>query len=93
MALSAQVQALVDQVTASKSIEAASALAWTGMVNQLTDLKAQLAAAVAAAGAAGMSAEDTVAITKAVTDLHDSATVLQTAVPANTTPTTPIHGA
>lgn len=86
MPLSAQVQTLVDQVAASKSIEASSAAAMVQMVSQSKALADQLTAAVAAAGAAGMSAADSAAIVQAATDLHDSASALATAVPASVPP-------
>lgn len=89
MALSAQVQSLVDQVAASKSIEASSAASLAQLVSQSADLKAQVAAAVASAGAAGMSAEDSAAIVQAATDLHDSAAALADAAPKNTAPVAP----
>ena len=83
MALSAQVQSLVDEVAATKSIEAASATAMAGMAKQISDLQAQVAAA-AANGT--ISAEDAAAIAQSVSDLKDGATALQAAVPANTDP-------
>lgn len=83
MALSAQVQNLVDQVAASKSAEASSAASLAQLVTQSAALKDQVAAAVAAAGTAGMSAEDSAAIVQATTDLHDSAAALADAAPKN----------
>lgn len=84
MPLSASVQNLVDQVAASKSIEASSAAALVQLVTQSKALSDQVAALTAAG--TGMSAADAAAITKAATDLHDSATALQAAVPASVSP-------
>lgn len=86
MALSASVQTLVDQVTASKSIEASSAAALTQLAAQSKANADQIATLVASAGTAGMSAEDTAAVVQAAKDLADSAAALQTAVPANVPP-------
>lgn len=87
MSLSATVQGLVDQIAASKSIEASSAAAMVQLVtqsklnaDQITSLMAQVAAGNA------LSPEDAAAIAKGATDLHDSATALQAAVPANVPP-------
>lgn len=84
MPLSASVQTLVDQVAASKSVEAASAAALMQLVTQSKALTDQIAALTAAG--TQMSAEDQAAIAQAATDLHDSAVALQTAVPAGTEP-------
>ncbi len=92
MALSKTVQDLVDQVAASKSLEASSAAAMTELVNQSAQLKKtvdDLMAAAAAAGTPGMTAEDAAAIAQAAADLAASAVALQSAVPANTTPVAP----
>src|SRR6266699_1519266 len=89
MALSKTVQDLVDQVAASKSLEASSAAAMTELVNQSAQLKKtvdDLMAAAAAAGTPGMTAEDAAAIAQAAADLAASATALQAAVPASTPP-------
>ncbi len=89
MALSKSVQDLVDQVAASKSLEASSAAAMTELVNQSAQLKKtvdDLMAAAAAAGTPGMTADDAAAIAQAAKDLADSATALQAAVPASTPP-------
>lgn len=87
MSLSPQVQSLVDQIAASKSIEASSAAAMVQLVSQskansdkITTLMAQVAAGSA------LSAEDAAAIAKGAADLHDSATALQAAVPASVPP-------
>lgn len=87
MPLSASVQNLVDQVAASKSIEAASAAALVQLVTQSKALSDQVAALTAAGQT--MSAEDAAAIAQAASDLHDSAVALQTAVPAGTDPVPP----
>lgn len=86
MPISASVQTLVDQVAASKSVEAASAAALVQLVSQSAALASQIADLTAAGTA--MSAEDQAAIAQAATDLHDSAVALQSAVPANTPPAT-----
>lgn len=82
MPLSSSVQNLVDQVTASKSVEAASAAALAQLVTQSKALTDQVAALTAAGSS--MSAEDQEAIAKAAQDLHDSAVALQAAVPVGT---------
>lgn len=87
MALSAQVQTLVDQVAASKSIEASSAASLAQLVTQSKSLADQVAALTAAG--TGMSAEDAAAIAQASTDLHDSAAALAAAAPQNTAPVPP----
>ena len=89
MALSKSVQDLVDQVAASKSLEASSAAAMTELVNQSALLKKtidDLNAAAASAGAPGMTAEDAAAIAQAAGDLAASAVALQAAVPTGVTP-------
>lgn len=90
MALSAQVQTLVDQVTASTSVEAASAAALLQLVTQSKALSDQVAALMAeVAAGTSLSPADAAALTKAATDLHDSATALATAVPVGTVPNSP----
>jgi hypothetical protein len=83
MALSVSVQRLVDQVAASKSLQAASAAALTELVNQSAALSKQIADLVVSGS---MSAEDMAAIDQASTDLADAAVALQAAVPVNTPP-------
>lgn len=82
----AEVQTLVDQVTQLKSARASSDLAWKMMVDQTTDLKTQLAALQAQAAAGGVDADSIAAIVQAGNDIHDVATGMQQAVPANTPP-------
>lgn len=84
MSVDANIQSLVDQVTASKSIEAASATALAQLVTQSKELSDKVNALTAAG--TGMSAEDAALLAGATKDLHDSATALAAAVPANTTP-------
>lgn len=83
MALSADVQKLVDAVAANTSAvkSATDALALEG--TQIADLKAQIAALQVGVP---IDAEDLAAIQKAVADLSATNTALQTAVPANVTP-------
>lgn len=87
MSVDANVQALVDQVTASKSVEAASAAALAQLVTQSKDLSDKVAALTAAG--TGMSAADAALLASATKDLHDSATALAAAVPTNTAPPAP----
>jgi hypothetical protein len=82
MALTAEAQALVAQVTAQKSIEAAAAAALSGLSAQITALQTQIANA-------GDTPEDKAALIQAVQDLQSSAAALAPAIPANTTPAAP----
>lgn len=84
MALSANVQVLVDQVAASTSFEASSAAAMRELVNQSAALKKTVDEMTAAG--TGMSVEDAAAISKAATDLAASAVALAAAVPAAVPP-------
>jgi len=84
MALSASVQRLVDEVAASKSIQASSSAAMTELVTQSANLSKQIADLVAAGTA--MSAEDMAAIDQASTDLAEAAVALQAAIPVNVPP-------
>lgn len=84
MALTASVQALVDQVAATKSYEDASKAAMALLVTQSKALSDQVATLTAAG--TGMSAADAAAVTQATADLHASAVALEVAVPANVAP-------
>ena len=83
MAISAEVQKVIDDITANtslvKSVDAALKLQGT----QITDLQAQIAALQAGSV---LSAEDKAALVQAASDLEATNTTLQADVPANTTP-------
>jgi len=80
MALQADVQALVDAVTANTNAVQAAIAGLQAEAKQIADLQAQLAAIVPGQP---VDAEDLASIQKAVTDLGATNTALQTAVPAN----------
>ncbi len=79
-----EIQALVDQVRETHDLETAAAAALTSIVGQAADLKAQVADLQAKLAAGTLSSEDIAAAVAATTELHDSATALQSAVPAGT---------
>lgn len=83
-AMRTEVQTLISNVAELKSDKASSDLAWATMVQQTTDLKAQLAALQQQAAAGGVDADDIAAIVQAASDVHDVAVGMQQAVPANT---------
>jgi phage shock protein A len=68
----AEVQSLKDQVAVSVAAEAAAIAKVGALTTQVTDLTAQLAAAVASA----ITAEDKAAIVQATTDLKTSSDAL-----------------
>lgn len=80
MALSPQVQALVDAVAANTSAVKAATDGLALEATQIADLKAQIAAITPGQA---IDQEDLDAITKAVADLSATNTALQSAVPAN----------
>ena len=82
MALQADVQALVDAVTANTSAVAAAVAGLQAEAAQITALQAQLAAIVPGAP---VDAADLTAIQGAVSTLQATNTSLQAAVPANVT--------
>lgn len=79
MSLTAEAQALVDQVKANTSAEASATLALTGLSAQIVSLEAQIQSA-------GDTPEDKAALLQAVSDLKTSAAALIPAIPVNTTP-------
>ena len=81
MSLTAEVQALVDQVAANTSAEASAAAAEKQLATQIADLQAQIAAIVPGAA---ISPEDLAAIVASTSSLKDSMTALVGAIPANT---------
>jgi hypothetical protein len=80
MALSADVQKLIDGVAQNRNLALANGQALQIQEKQIADLKAQLAGIQPGQP---IDAEDLTAIQKAVTDLADTNTQLQSAVPAN----------
>jgi hypothetical protein len=86
IAMRAEIQTLVDNVAQLKTNKASSDLAWTTMVAQTTDLKTQVAALQAQAAAGGIDSDSLAAVVKAAGDVHDVATGMQQAVPANVPP-------
>lgn len=86
MALTAQVQALVDAVAANKNGVKAALDGLAAEATQIAALQAQIAALQPGAP---IDAEDLTAITKAVSDLGDTNSQLQVAVPANVPPAAP----
>jgi hypothetical protein len=87
MAVSAQVQALLDQVKLNTSLEQSADLALKALGAQITALGQQIAALQAQiAAGTSLSADDIAGLATSVTELQASATTLQGDVPANTTP-------
>lgn len=86
MALNAQVQALVDAVAANKNGVKAALDGLAAEATQISALQAQIAALTPGQP---IDADDLAAITQAVTDLGDTNSQLQTAVPANVQPAAP----
>ena len=82
MAISAEVQKVIDDIAANTSIAKASAAALVLEAQQITDLQAQIAALQAGTV---LSAEDKAALVQGAADLESTNTALQTATPANTT--------
>lgn len=79
MALTAEAQALIDQVKANTSAEQSAIAALKGLTDQITALEAQVASA-------GDTPEDKAALVQAVADLKTSAGQLVASVPQNTQP-------
>lgn len=79
MGLQADVQKLIDEVAANSSLAQASNQALQIQSKQITDLQTQIGTLQAGAP---IDAEDLAAIQKAVSDLAETNTALQTAVPA-----------
>lgn len=88
MAISSQIQDLLDQVKLNTSIEQSADLGIKALTAQISDL-AQQVTALQAQIAAGqpLGADDIAAVASAVNDLKNSATTLQGDIPANTQPT------
>ena len=84
MALSAEVQTLVDTVTANTNAVQGALAGYAGEATQIAALQAQLAA-IAATGVPPSGA-DLAAITASVTTLQATNVALTTAVPANVAP-------
>ncbi len=87
MALDTNVQELINQVANNNSLVGSVVAGLKVESDQITALQAQVAALTAQIGSAGsapIDPEDLAAITKAVSDLKDTNTQLQTAVPAST---------
>jgi uncharacterized coiled-coil DUF342 family protein len=82
--ISAQAQAMIDEVKNMKSIAQASAAALQQLVGQTATLKQQANELQNKVNAGTSSAEDLAALTQATADLHDTAVQLQAATPANT---------
>lgn len=78
IAMNAQVVAVVSQVASNVAADASASKAIAKLIVDVADLKTQLASA----SANGFTAEDTAALTKAVSDLSTSATALAAATPA-----------
>ena len=82
MAISAEVQAVLDQIKQNTSLVASVDAALKAEAAQITALQAQIAALQAGTV---LSAEDKAALVTAATDLAATNTTLQADVPANTT--------
>ena len=81
MAISAEVQKVIDDIAANSSIAKSSAAALGLLAQQITDLQAQIAA-LQAGGV--LSAEDKAALVQGAADLEATNTALQAATPAST---------
>lgn len=84
MALTPEVQTLIDTVTANTNAVQAALAGYAAEATQIAALQAQLAA-ISATGVP-MAAADLAAITTSVTNLQATNTALTTAVPANVAP-------
>ena len=80
MAISAEVQKVLDDIAANKSVAASTAAGVQLLLTQIADLKTQIG------NATGLSAEDKAALTQGATDLESTTTALGTVIPANTQP-------
>jgi hypothetical protein len=80
MAISAEVQALLDQARQNTSLVASVDLGLKAQAAQIADLQNQIAALP------GLSDEDRAAIVEATADLAAANATLQADIPANTTP-------
>ena len=78
MAISPEVQKILDDIAANKSVAASTAAGVQLLLTQIADLKTQIA------NATGLSAEDKAALTQGATDLESTTTALGTAIPAGT---------
>lgn len=78
MAISAEVQKVLDDIAANKSVAASTAAGVQLLLTQIADLKTQ----IAAIPVGGLSAEDKAALTQGATDLESTTTALGTAIPA-----------
>lgn len=86
MALSPQVQALVDDVTANTDAVNAALAGLAAEAKQISDLQAQIAAIQPGQP---IDADDLAAITAAASQLGQTNTALTAAIPANVQPATP----
>lgn len=87
MAISAQVQALIDQVKINTSLEQSADLALKALAAQIADLGTQIKALQDQLAAGGtLGADDIAALAQTQQDLAASAKTLAADVPANTTP-------
>lgn len=80
---------LVTEVTNLKNQRDASNLAWDTLIKMAADAKAQVTALQQQIASGSIDADDAAAIVQAVTDIHDVATSMKTAVPANADPAAP----
>lgn len=87
MTVSAQVQALVDQVAKNTSLEQSADLALKALAVQIAELGTQIAALqLQIANGGALHPDDITALAKAQQDLASTAAVLQTDIPQNITP-------
>lgn len=90
MAISPQVQAVLDAIAQNTSLVASVDAGLKAESEQITALQAQVAALQAQIAAGGtLSAEDITALASALSQLNDTNTKLQADVPANTTAPAP----
>ena len=78
MAISAEVQKVLDDIAANKSASASIEQGVALLQKQIADLQIQIASAT------GLSADDKTALGAAATDLESTTAALATAIPANT---------
>lgn len=85
MAISPEVQVVIDAIAANSSLVASVDAALKAEAVQITDLQTQVAALQAQiAAGAPLSADDVAALATGLTQLQDTNTKLQADVPANT---------
>lgn len=83
-AMRTEVQALVTEVTNLKNSKEASDRAWDIMTGQLDEAKNKVAALQQQVAAGGVDPDDVAALSQMVTDIHQVASSMKGAVPANT---------